>query len=81
MKHSVAMSKRARFADAAEQWFRRTNAPKAVTTAELWNGLCVLFPELTTPSERRKTPKATCMRDVRKDPAFEMADGRVTFKG
>jgi len=42
--------------------------------------LCKSRPDLTTPSEGRKTPKATCMRDVRNDPAFEVSGGKVTFR-
>jgi hypothetical protein len=71
--------RRSRFAVAAEQWFLTDASSETVTTAELWNGLSRTFPDLTTPGEGRKTPKATCMRDLRFDSAFEVANGRITF--
>lgn len=74
------MRRRSKFAEAAEQWFRHKARADSVSSHDLWQGLCESRPDLTTPSESRKTPKATCMRDIRKDPAFEVGAGRVTFK-
>jgi hypothetical protein len=70
-----------KFATAAEEWFKKVAPADTVTTAALWEGLCETRPDLTTPTERRKTPKATCMRDLRQAPGFTVADGRVTYKG
>lgn len=70
-------SRRSKFAQAAESWLRSNARGKLVTTDELWAGLSRDNPELTTPNERRKTPRTTCMRDLRKDPAFEIGDRKV----
>jgi hypothetical protein len=74
------MPKRAKFAIAAEEWMSKHAADKAITTKAFWEGLSKAYPELTTPSEKRKTPKATCMRDLRKDGAFEVGDGRISLR-
>ena len=73
-------SRRAKFASAAEEWLRAHAANHPVTTQEFWDGLCRERPDLTTPSERRKTPRATCMRDVRKDAAFEVGNGHIALR-
>lgn len=75
------MATRTKFAQAAEEWFRKTAPSQSVSTSDLWIALCKTHPDLTTASPTRKTPKATCMRDVRKDPAFEVGGGKVTFRG
>jgi hypothetical protein len=75
------MPRRSRFAAAAAEWFRVAAPGNTVSTAALWASLRERHPDLTTPTERRKTPRATCMRDLRKDPAFEVSGGRVHFKG
>jgi hypothetical protein len=74
------VKRRSKFAQAAEEWFERVARVDTATTRDLWEGLCTMRPDLTTPSESRKTPKATCMRDLRLDPAFEVGAGRVRFK-
>lgn len=74
------MPRRAKFAEAAEAWFNKHAAHKTITTREFWEGLSRDYPDLTTPSEGRKTPKATCMRDVRKDGAFEVGNGKIALK-
>lgn len=74
------MRRRSRFAAPAEDWLRRHSAGKQVSTKEFWDGLSKAHPDLTTPSEGRKTPKATCMRDLRKDPAFELGGGKIWLK-
>lgn len=76
----MADRRRSKFATAAEEWIRRHAKGRSLTTAELWEGLCKAAPELTTPSERRKTPKATFLRDIRYDPAFEMIGGEVRLR-
>ncbi len=74
------MSRRARFAEAAEAWLKRHSPGKPVTTDELWRGLCAEHPQLTTPTENRKTPRTTCMRDLRKDGAFEIGNRKVGLR-
>ena len=74
------MPRRARFAETAEAWLRKHSPDKGVSTDELWQGLCKAHPDLTTPSETRKTPRTTCMRDLRKDPAFEVGNRKVSLK-
>ncbi len=74
------MPRRSKFATAAEEWLRKHAQGKAVSTKEFWDGLSKELPELTTSSEERKTPKATCMRDLRKDPAFELGAGRIALR-
>jgi hypothetical protein len=71
------MPRRAKFAVAAEEWMRKHAPSGTVSSGDLWAGLSKANPELTTPSETRKTPKATCMRDIRKDGAFDVGGGRV----
>ena len=71
------MARRAKFAEVAEEWLRSNAHGKSVSTDEAWNGLCKHHPGLTTPSEHRKTPRTTCMRDLRKDGAFEIAARKV----
>jgi len=76
----ITVPRRSRFAAAAEEWLRKNAAGKVLSTREFWEGLCAAYPELTTPSERRKTPKATCMRDLRKDPAFQLGAGKISLR-
>jgi hypothetical protein len=73
------MARRARFAVAAEAWLRG-HGRAAVSSDELWAGLSREYPELTTPSETRKTPRSTCMRDLRKDPAFEVGNRKIKLR-
>lgn len=72
-------SRRAKFAVAAEEWFRRHVPSGSISTKAFWAGFSQAYPGLTTPSESRKTPKATCMRDLRKDAAFSVAGGMIHF--
>lgn len=71
------MARRSRFAKAAEDWIRSQGPQREYSSHELWDGLCASVPDLTRPSESRKTPRATCMRDLRKDPLFEVQRGRI----
>lgn len=70
------MPRRSKFAIAAEEWLI-LNGAGPVTTKELWEGLRRDRPDLTTPSQSRRTPRATCMRDLRCDQHFEVKGGRV----
>lgn len=74
------MPRRARFAEVAEIWLRIHAGGGTVSTDELWKGLSLEHPELTTPTNERKTPRTTCMRDLRKDGAFEIGNRRVSLK-
>jgi hypothetical protein len=73
------MARRAKFAVAAESWLKKHSPKKEISTKEFWEGLSREYPEMTTPSETRKTPKATCMRDLRKDPAFIVGGGKISL--
>jgi hypothetical protein len=74
------MRKRARFAVAAEEWLKRHAPNEVISTRQFWERLSRDYPDLTTASEHRKTPKATCMRDIRKDGTFNIADGKISLK-
>lgn len=74
------MPRRSRFAAPAEEWLRKHARGAGVSTKEFWEGFSKEHPELTTPTEKRKTPKATCMRDLRLDPAFELGAGRIALR-
>jgi hypothetical protein len=52
---------------------------KSATSAELWAGLESAHPELTSATPTRKTPRTTCMRDLRKDERFEVGKGRISL--
>lgn len=65
-----------KFSDAAYAWMRNSKKSEA-SSEELWDGLRSAEPELTATSERRKTPRTTCMRDLRKDPRFTVGKRRV----
>jgi hypothetical protein len=74
------MQRRSKFALAAESWLRDHAPRQRVPTAEFWRGLSEIHPELTTPSEKRKTPRNTCMRDLRADGAFDVGKGFISLK-
>jgi hypothetical protein len=67
-----------KFADAAHSWMLGRGL-REVSSNELWAGLEVAVPALTAKSESRKTPRATCMRDLRKDKRFRVARGRIAL--
>ena len=48
--------------------------------SQFWRELCDLHPDLTTPNEGRKTPRATCMRDLRYDSAFVVGGGKISLR-
>ena len=78
---SFRMARRAKFAMAAEEWFKKSAPSDSVSTADLWSALCQFYPDLTTASEHRKTPRATFKRDIRNDPLFEVGGGKVRLRG
>jgi hypothetical protein len=71
---------RSKFARAAREWLQKYAADRNVTTDEFWSGLCEVYPELTAPDERRKTPRWSCMRDLRSDPTFEICRGKIALR-
>ena len=74
------MARRSKFADAAERWMKKHASGKTVSSDELWNGLIQSDPELCAASESRKTPRTTCMRDLRKDSRFEVGDRKIRLR-
>jgi len=74
------MARRSKFADAAERWLKKHARGKTVSSDELWNGLVQSDPELCATSENRKTPRTTCMRDLRKDERFELGERKVRLR-
>ena len=67
-----------KFADAAYKWMHARNE-NDVSSDDLWAGLREAVPDLTETSERRKTPRTTCMRDLRKDERFTVGNRRVSL--
>lgn len=67
-----------KFSNAAYDWMQK-HKKREVSSDALWAGLCETNPDLTTPSEHRKTPRTTCMRDLRKDPRFEIGNRRISL--
>jgi len=67
-----------RFGDAAFTWMR-SHKRSSVTSNELWKGLETEWPEITTKTATRKTPRTTCMRDLRKDPRFRVGKGKIAI--
>jgi len=65
-----------RFSRATYEWMRRHDKQE-VSSNELWAGLTESNPELTIATAARKTPRTTCMRDLRKDPRFDVGDRRI----
>ncbi len=65
-----------KFSKAAFEWMQRHKKVE-VASDELWAGLCATYPELTTVTEHRKTPRTTCMRDLRKDARFIIRERRI----
>lgn len=50
-----------------------------MTSQELWEALDQVDPTLTEKTSRRKTPRTTMMRDLRKDARFLVGGGRITL--
>jgi hypothetical protein len=74
------MARRSKFSDAAERWLQKYAKGKTVSSDELWNGLTQSEPELCIVSEHRKTPRTTCMRDLRKDDRFEIGERKIRLR-
>ena len=71
------MKRRSPFIDAAKEWFLKQEQRDAIATSEFWERFSKDYPDLTATSETRKTPRWTCMRDLRSDPGFEVRRGTV----
>jgi len=67
-----------RFSDAAFKWMSKQRVTE-ISSNELWAGLQREFPELTTVSSNRKTPRTTMMRDLRKDTRFTVQNREITI--
>ena len=52
----------------------------AIASAELWDALRAAEPELTATTPNRKTPRTTAMRDLRKDPRFNVGGGQISLR-
>ena len=55
------------FADLAHKWLCEHAPDKKLSSKEFWAGMCATDPEMTTPTEKRKTPYNTLIRDMRQD--------------
>ena len=80
METAAKPARRSKFARAAEEWLRKHAPDRMVATDEFWAGMCATYPELTAASEQRKTPRWSCMRDLRCDPAFRVARGKISLQ-
>lgn len=67
-----------RFADAAYAVMQQREK-REMTSQELWEALDQVDPTLTEKTSRRKTPRTTMMRDLRKDARFLVGGGRITL--
>ncbi|PZR60125.1 MAG: hypothetical protein DLM50_00015 [Candidatus Meridianibacter frigidus] len=74
------MPRRSKFAEAAERWMKKQARGKTVSSDELWNGLVQSDPDLCAASANRKTPRTTCMRDLRKDDRFEVGERKIRLR-
>ncbi len=74
------MRRRSRFIEPAKEWLSKHNGREPITLRDFWQGLSLNYPELTQPSEGRKTPRATCMRDLRYSSDFEVIKGTIRIK-
>ena len=69
-----------RFVGPAEKWLRANARGRAVSTKVFWRGLQESDPELTKATPERKTPRTTCMRDLRNDSRFVVANGMIALR-
>jgi hypothetical protein len=74
------MAKRSPYAKLAEEYLKEKAPDIAIPTKHLWAGLRERDPALTEATPNRKTPRNTCMRDLRKDEAFILGKGKVRLK-
>ena len=75
---SRAHSKRSQFVDAAKAVFAQEGI-STLPTRTLWKNISEKYPELVATSEKRKTPRVTCFRDLRKAGDFVVVKGKVTL--
>jgi hypothetical protein len=68
-----------KMSEAAFAWMEKYHH-RDVSSDELWRGLQAERPDLATKTPARKTPRTTCMRDLRKDTRFVVAGGRVMLR-
>jgi hypothetical protein len=68
-----------KIADAAFEWLTLHAPPSGVSTKTLWESMQEAYPELTSRTETRKTPRNTLIRDMRLDAwgRFEILNGHV----
>jgi hypothetical protein len=71
------MRRNSAFAIAAESWLIENAPDRVVSTVVLWSGLRESAPELTASSPGRRTPRSTCMRDLRQDSRFVVRGGTI----
>jgi hypothetical protein len=67
-----------KFGDATYSWMTHSGTQE-VSSNDLWAALEHSHPELTTVSEKRKTPRTTMMRDLRADRRFVVSNRRITL--
>jgi transcriptional regulator of acetoin/glycerol metabolism len=67
-----------KFSDATYAWMKRSKT-RDISSDDLWAALQKSNPELTAVSEKRKTPRTTMMRDLRKDQRFVVGNRRVSL--
>lgn len=59
--------------------YMRQNSLMTIASDDLWTALCALEPDRTAKTDARKTPRTTAMRDLRKDPRFDVGGGMVSL--
>jgi hypothetical protein len=71
-----------KLADAAYEWLKKYAGSDGVSSDDLWLGMQSRYPELTEVSDKRKTPRTTLMRDLRKDrlERFVVGNRRVKLR-
>ncbi len=63
----------------AEAYLRQHAPNKTITTNDFWRGLSAEHPELCSITPNRKTPRQSCLRDLRSDPAFQVGDRKIAL--
>lgn len=69
-----------RYSDAVFELLRDKHV-REVSSKDLWHLLSAARPDLTAATANRKTPRATVMRDLRKDARFTVARGNIAIRG
>lgn len=67
-----------KFSNAVYELMKGRNI-KEISSDDLWTALKTAHPELTAVTDRRKTPRTTMMRDLRKDSRFSVGGRRVSL--